>query len=304
MIKCIYCKNIKNTIKAGFRKTKQGKIQKYYCKKCKKYFTNTIQKHNQYPLKVILYALSSYNKGYSVKKIKTLTGRKYKISPSTRTIYSWIKNYERKLPMLNLRKKYNYTFKDLISTHKLEHIQIYPFSYHNLKLNIYSKKLPQLKRYINWIERALPTNMFLDGPRASTLKIHNNLKLIQKKNNVSKLVKFALINCNKPSNAHNVVEEFFLINDASTVCTELPVFIKPEEINDVDTNIPITGHIDIIQIKYDKIFVLDYKPNLNNPKQYVSQMYLYKKAVHLRTAVSEEKIIPALFNEYSYYELI
>ena len=38
-IKCIHCKS-KNFVKQGFRKTlNRGKIQKYYCKECNKYFT-------------------------------------------------------------------------------------------------------------------------------------------------------------------------------------------------------------------------------------------------------------------------
>jgi len=39
------------------------------------YFSNTIQPYTQYPLHVILYTLEQYNKGYPVKKAKTLTGK-------------------------------------------------------------------------------------------------------------------------------------------------------------------------------------------------------------------------------------
>jgi len=38
--KCIFCKST-NYIKKGFRKTEnRGKIQKYFCKDCQKFFTN------------------------------------------------------------------------------------------------------------------------------------------------------------------------------------------------------------------------------------------------------------------------
>jgi len=65
-MKCPHCKKSKNTIKAGIRNTKQGTIQKYYCKTCRKYFTDKPQPHIQYPIKIILYALESYNRGYPV----------------------------------------------------------------------------------------------------------------------------------------------------------------------------------------------------------------------------------------------
>ena len=40
MIKCKHCSG-KNFLKKGFRKTEyRGKIQKYFCKDCKRFFTN------------------------------------------------------------------------------------------------------------------------------------------------------------------------------------------------------------------------------------------------------------------------
>ncbi|MCK4348442.1 MAG: PD-(D/E)XK nuclease family protein [Thermoplasmatales archaeon] len=71
----------------------------------------------------------------------------------------------------------------------------------------------------------------------------------------------------------------------------------------LNINTPLTGHIDLIQIKYDKLYILDYKPNLRHPEQYTSQLQLYKEAVHKRTIIPEENIIPCVFNEHSYYEL-
>ncbi|MEF8848815.1 MAG: hypothetical protein V5A68_06745 [Candidatus Thermoplasmatota archaeon] len=71
-----------------------------------KYFTDKTQPYTQYPLKVILYTLSSlYNHGYPVKKAKKLTGKKYRFSPPVRTIYSWIKRYKDILGFIKFRKK-------------------------------------------------------------------------------------------------------------------------------------------------------------------------------------------------------
>ena len=41
--------------------------------------------------------------------------------------------------------------------------------------------------------------------------------------------------------------------------------INPKEINLLKINTPLTGHIDLIQIRNKKIYILDYKPNLFPP---------------------------------------
>jgi len=144
--------------------------------------------------------------------------------------------------------------------------------------------------------------MFLSGPRASSTEVYHTLKPKQKNSIIPKLTKLALATSQKTKSAHETVEHFFLINDSTTVCNELPVFINPKEIDSLNIDIPLTGHIDLIQIKYDKLFILDYKPNLRHPEQYVSQLQLYKIAIHKRTTIPEENIIPAVFNEHGYHQ--
>ena len=53
-MKCPAC-NENNTVKAGKRDTKAGKIQRYYCKSCEKYFSEKKEPYTQYPINVILY---------------------------------------------------------------------------------------------------------------------------------------------------------------------------------------------------------------------------------------------------------
>ncbi len=131
LMKCPDC-NDETTIKAGKRESKSGKIQRYYCKNCEKYFTEKKQSYTQYPLKVIIYTLEQYNKGHSVKEAKKRVGKKYPYSPPTRTIYSWINRYKDKLTFLKLRKEYNIDPDNLTTTHNFQHQQIYPFTYHHL----------------------------------------------------------------------------------------------------------------------------------------------------------------------------
>ena len=252
---------------------------------------------------MILYTLQQYNRGYPVKLAKKRTGRKYQYSPPLSTIYTWIKRYRDKLTFLKLRKEYNIDPDNLTTTHNFQHQQVYPFTYHNLKLNIHSKNRPELRRYINWIERSLPRKMFLSGPRCSSLNVDYNLEAKEKDNLTTELTQLAFNSQTKNSDKspHNTVEDFFLINDSTTVATELPVFINPQD-TEIDVDEPITGHIDLVQIRYDNLYILDYKPNLNRPERHASQLQLYKKAIQERTSIPENKIYTAVFNRHNYYE--
>jgi ATP-dependent exoDNAse (exonuclease V) beta subunit len=266
------------------------------------YFSSTMQPYTQYPLHVILYTLEQYNKGYPVKKAKTLTGKKYRYSPPIQTIYSWIKRYQNTLTFLKLRKQYTLHPENLTNSHRFNHQQIYPFTYHNLKLNLRSKQLPQLKRYINWVERKLPTEIFLSGPRASQCRIDKKIKTKPKRSIAPELTRLSLSTQNKKQSAHETVEQFFLYNDSTTVCTELPVFLNPKETTEFNIDTPITGHIDLVQIRNKKVYIMDYKPNLRHPEKFGGQLTAYKQAIHHRTQIPEENIITSVFNEYQYYE--
>jgi len=80
------------------------------------------------------------------------------------------------------------------------------------------------------IERSLPRKMFLEGPRCSSLDMDHDLEAKEKDNLTTELTQLAFNSQTKNSDKspHETVEDFFLINDSTTVCTELPVFHKPE----------------------------------------------------------------------------
>ena len=302
-MKCPNCHKHESVVKHGIRNTSKGAIQRYFCRTCEKSFSGSTVPHTKYPLNVIMYTLEQYNRGYPVEIAKKRTGKKYQYSPPIQTIYSWIQRYKPILTFLKLRKNYNIDPTTLTTTHNFQHQQVYPFTYHHLKLNIHSKQRPELRRYINWLERSLDRKMFLSGPRCSSLKIEHNTSVKQKDNISPNLTRLALNSQpkNTKKSPHEIVQDFFLINDSTTVATELPVFINSSE-TDLEVDEPITGHIDIVQIRYDNHFILDYKPNLNRPEQYASQLILYKEAIQRRTSIPEDKIKMAVFNEYGYYE--
>jgi len=151
---CPGCRESANTVKYGIRHTSKGSVQKYHCTYCGIYFSDTSRPKTQYSEKLILYAVEQYNKGHTVKEVKNMTGKRFRRSPPTRTIYSWIQRYEDELSFIRLRKRYDLDPDDLTTTHRFRHLQVYPFTYHRLKMHLSAKDFPQLRRYISWARRA------------------------------------------------------------------------------------------------------------------------------------------------------
>ncbi len=103
---------------------------------------------------------------------------------------------------------------------------------------------------------------------------------------------------------HQVIEEFFLINDSATVAVEIPVYITPKEARSHKISIPrtLTGHIDIIQVRNNRIQIMDYKPEAESDKLAQKQLTLYAMALGNRTRIPLSKITCAHFDENGYYQ--
>ncbi len=95
------------------------------------------------------------------------------------------------------------------------------------------------------------------------------------------------------SERHQKVEEFFLTNDSATVAVEVPVYLTESESG---FNKPITGHIDLIQVRSNRIHILDYKPDQEG--NVTNQLQLYAKCFKKRTGLSD--ITCAYFNVNGY----
>jgi hypothetical protein len=286
--------------RSGTRLTRKGPVQKLTCSSCKKSWTNDPSPGTHYPLKLILHSLSLFNIGHPVPFIKREMGKRYHTKIPESTIYTWARRYSDVLTFLRLRNRYDLDPVSLIMTKELHHQQVFPFRYHSLKLNISTKLHPGLKRYIGWVISSLPDGMFMEGPRASTFKLETDLEPLLIDDRVPSLCKLALERSSHPDSAHTSVEDFFLTNDDLTVCTELPVFLNPSELPGLGLRKPLTGHIDIVQVRTDGVWVLDYKPNLSDPKKYSSQMFLYREALHRRTSIPRDRISIAAFNEHGF----
>ncbi len=107
-IKCKHCKST-NTFKKGFRQTEyRGKIQKHYCKDCKRLFTEDLgfyrMRHNP---KIITMSIDMYISNLSSRKMKNQLCRHLGMKVTHMTILDWVRRYALKVGKFVERLGYN-----------------------------------------------------------------------------------------------------------------------------------------------------------------------------------------------------
>jgi len=359
IIKCPNCSS-KNIVKAGKKHLKLQTIQRYKCSLCNKFFSDKQLKNKTYNPRIILSAISLYNLGNTLEQTKTIIAKtrknqrflvsqksmisvKFKTPVPITTIQSWITEYKNICTFARLRKQAIKLYKEeMIFSHNLQHNQIYKYQLHKAKLKLQSKELPikkfiVIKDYLNKI----PTNNFphhIFQPRQEELnelarssqvkfKTLDFVKLT-KQNQANQLANLALNLAKTNKQRHEAIQNFFLINDSTTIATEIPVYLTNDDIkyhenqrfsghqkspisacfqkkkfnlNFKNYETPITGHIDLLQIRNGLIHILDYKPEADkiNPTE---QLTIYALALASRTKLALKDFKCAWFDEKNYYE--
>ena len=345
-IKCKHC-NSNKIIRKGLRKNKLQNIQKYKCKSCNKYFTLSNSKNTTYPVSLIVRAISLYNLGYSLKEVSEKISNEHFVKENLKnninisTVSSWLKKYKGLTTYNKLREqaKKLYTPKNIIFAKTLQHKQVYLFKYHKAKLKILpslNKALQKnvLEKLVSYLEK-IPTSKFPHHifnkkikknytdkaevvqqkrieQRASNLKFEIlSFIRLEKNNYANKLAGLALQTVKNNYERHQIIQNFMLTNDTSTVAIEVPVYLTNDDIkyflnknfrlNLENYQTPITGHIDILQIRNNLIHILDYKPEASkiNP---INQLTIYALALSSRLQIPLKIIKVAWFDENNYFE--
>ncbi len=149
--------------------------------------------------------------------------------------------------------------------------------------------------------------------RASQLKF-NHLKIttLSKNNLACKLASLALNLAATNKERHQAIQNFFLINDTTTIAVEVPIYLtnwdagyyrnqKGFDFPLSDYQTPITGHIDILQIRNGLLHILDYKPEAKNQNP-VEQLTIYALALSRKINLQLYSFKCAWFDENNYYE--
>ncbi|MEK6835329.1 MAG: PD-(D/E)XK nuclease family protein [Nanoarchaeota archaeon] len=194
--------------------------------------------------------------------------------------------------------------KNLVLKHKGGY---YNYKVHDLKLEKLSNGFSSLKNYLNEMFSNCPNEYFNSGPRSSGLRfVLNNLDLVRiAGHQISDLARQGLkINQDRFKEAHPKVQVFLLENDDKTIAMEIPIWVNPDELNNLTsfkTKSPLTGHIDILRIEDGKIWIWDYKPRAFEEKYAATQIYFYALMLSKRTNISLDNFRCGYFDEkYSY----
>ncbi len=149
--------------------------------------------------------------------------------------------------------------------------------------------------------------------RASQLKFdYNNIEIISKTNHSNELAKLALNLAKSNNERHQAIQDFMLINDSTTIATEIPIYLTNWDagyyrnqkgfifpLNNYKT--PITGHIDILQIRNGIIHILDYKPEAEKISA-TEQLTIYALALSRKLNLQLYHFKAAWFDENNYFE--
>ena len=103
-----------------------------------------------------------------------------------------------------------------------------------------------------------------------------------------------------------------LINDSTTIAVEVPVYLTNWDVNyyknqkgfvlDLSSyKTPVTGHIDILQIRNGLIHILDYKPEADKT-QPIEQLTIYALALSRKLNLPLYFFKCSWFDENNYYE--
>ncbi|MDP2908245.1 MAG: PD-(D/E)XK nuclease family protein [Nanoarchaeota archaeon] len=330
---CPHCSS-KQVIEYGKRTLKREEIQLYKCQGCGRYFSSKKFKYKSYSAKTILEAITCYNMGNTLEQVAKEEGKRYHQSIPLTTLHSWINVYKEVCTYHRLREKAKqlYSPEFLIFSKKFYHEQVYNFQVHKAKLGLLfedtefseHKKFLPVKEYLEKVPTEdFPHHIF--GPkescpedqktenRASQLKMNLLPTIKLSKNNMAnKLAGLALCLAKNNKERHEKVQEFMLVNDSVTVAVEVPVYLTHDDIeyfkarnftlNFEDCETPITGHIDVLQVRNNSIHILDYKPEAEKEKKAVKQLTIYALALASRTKLPLSCFKCAWFDEKNYYE--
>ena len=185
----------------------------------------------------------------------------------------------------------------------LNHGWFYHYRLHQIKLGLLKNNgFFSLYRYLTRVFRNCPQEPFLKGPRGSRLRFSLGIQPIRVDNHeVTTLAKEGL-RWNKYHDAHSNVQVFMLSYDASTIGVEVPLWLEASEFercleNIFPTKEPLSGHIDVLRIDKDKIWIWDYKPRAQQEKYASTQVFFYALMLSKRAGVPLNKIRCGYFDE-------
>ena len=322
--RCPYC-GAGRLVRRGTRKNKLQTLQLWKCAVCRRVFSGELGRGTQYPLRIILAALSWYYQGYTMDAVLSRIQHRFGCAPGESAVWKWLEKYRYLCTYRRLRLAGRRTFlpTQLIRNVKLFHRQVYEFSIHRGKLvallNSQSehRRFQGIRTYLEDMLVNCPHDLFVDDStaRASSAKGAarfdlSEVQIVEKKNSATDTARLVLASVSNNRLRHESLQHFMLCCDSVTVATEVPIVLEQADFEALakigfsippDLARPTTGHIDFLQIRNGAIHILDYKPDARTNRP-VEQLTLYALALSRATGIRLFDFKCAWFNEETYCE--
>lgn len=242
---CIFCNSL-DIVKRGFRNNKFARAQLYLCRNplCGRTFTAKDIKGKKYPLKIVIECMSFYNLGFTFDESCRLVKAKFGAAPDPQTASAWYEEYK---PLCRYERLRPWAIKycnprDTVEVVTLAHRQLYRFRYHRAKTYLMleefkNRNLKPLKEYLDSVSSDTPHQYFQDGARMSEIKSKfDKAEMIvkSKENFANHLAEFVLPSVKENKHRHEELQRFFIANDSVTVATEVPVYIRREDVEHME----------------------------------------------------------------------
>lgn len=332
---CPYCLST-NFVKRGTRKNVNQIVQLYLCKNegCERTFTAQDIKGKHFPLHIIIESMSYYNLGFSLEETCRIIKKKFGVASESATLSDWVNEYK---PLCRYERLRSFAMKlckpkDTIEVTTMAHRQLYRFRYHKPKTFLMLQefknyKLNALKSYLDNVSSETPHQYFEKGERMSEIrsKFDKADMIVRSKFNfANRLTAFVLQSITDNKQRHEILQRFMIANDSCTVATEVPVYIRKEDVEHMENELKfkisdsgmiqmkgdknlrklpklLTGHIDFVQIRNGQIHLLDYKPNASKERP-IEQLTWYALAMSRLTGLRIFNFTCAWFDEKDYYQ--
>jgi hypothetical protein len=302
------------------RKTRYDVRQRYGCNACGCTFTAGVTKHSSYPVKLIMEGISCYNLGYSARKTISYLRHRFNLPVPEKTFRRW---YAAHKPLctyhtIRARIQQHYSPRELVEKRPLQHRQVYLYQLHHGKLDLLfslprHRAYQSLKDYLFTVPRPdFPHHFFTTdtSDRSSNYPTLLSTRVTRRESYATELAALALQVATSNKKRHDAIERFMLLNDSATIAVEVPIYLTPEDFAIFRAqgftfpfgNKPITGHIDLLQVRSGYVRILDYKPNAKAEKHMVTQLTIYALALSRRTGIPVKSFSCAWFDKNNYFE--
>ena len=251
-IECVYCASAV-VVKRGFRKKKHGRVQLYLCRSCMRAFTPQSVKGKHHAAGVIINAMSYYNLGFSLEQSCKIIKQKMDVDVSPPTLANWVEEYKDLCRYHRYRPfaVKMYSPYQVVETATLAHRQLYRFMFHRAKIDLIIRedikhsRFGPLADFLALVPSETPHQYFsaegaYEGLRASEapIRFSKELMIVRSKHNyANRLAAFVLPSVKKNKDRHEAVQKFMLANDTVTVATEVPVYLKQEDLLHMQTQL-------------------------------------------------------------------